>query len=131
MGDSHPHVRMLKTLSNGLGVITVKTRGFVAFLAWLTLGIVLSAQAEEAGLKTLEDSDAAAASEAADRADLLMITNEELAPAWSKFANWKTATSRPTVVVTIEDIEEQFEGCLLYTSPSPRDLSTSRMPSSA
>ena len=25
----------------------------------------------------------------------------------------------------------QCEGCLLYTSPSPRDLSTSRMPSSA
>ena len=25
----------------------------------------------------------------------------------------------------------QFEICLLYTSPSPRDLSTSRMPSSA
>ena len=24
-----------------------------------------------------------------------------------------------------------MEGCLLYTSPSPRDLSTSRMPSSA
>ena len=24
-----------------------------------------------------------------------------------------------------------FVGCLLYTSPSPRDLSTSRMPSSA
>ena len=24
-----------------------------------------------------------------------------------------------------------FGGCLLYTSPSPRDLSTSRMPSSA
>ena len=74
MGDSHPHVRMLKTLSNGLGVTTVKTRGFVAFLAWLTLGIVLSAQAEEAGLKTLEDSDAAAASEAADRADLLVLS---------------------------------------------------------
>ena len=26
---------------------------------------------------------------------------------------------------------ELFQGCLLYTSPSPRDLSTSRMPSSA
>ena len=26
---------------------------------------------------------------------------------------------------------EQAENCLLYTSPSPRDLSTSRMPSSA
>ena len=24
-----------------------------------------------------------------------------------------------------------YQGCLLYTSPSPRDLSTSRMPSSA
>ena len=27
--------------------------------------------------------------------------------------------------------ERQAQGCLLYTSPSPRDLSTSRMPSSA
>ena len=26
---------------------------------------------------------------------------------------------------------DKYEGCLLYTSPSPRDLSTSRMPSSA
>jgi len=29
------------------------------------------------------------------------------------------------------DLLEFFESCLLYTSPSPRDLSTSRMPSSA
>ena len=31
------------------------------------------------------------------------------------------------------DVIDPFvlEGCLLYTSPSPRDLSTSRMPSSA
>ena len=28
-------------------------------------------------------------------------------------------------------IDSLNEGCLLYTSPSPRDLSTSRMPSSA
>eukprot|EP00831_Metopus_contortus_P056273 TRINITY_DN48029_c0_g1_i1.p4 TRINITY_DN48029_c0_g1~~TRINITY_DN48029_c0_g1_i1.p4 ORF type:complete len:109 (-),score=26.99 TRINITY_DN48029_c0_g1_i1:130-456(-) len=27
--------------------------------------------------------------------------------------------------------EQKIYGCLLYTSPSPRDLSTSRMPSSA
>ena len=27
--------------------------------------------------------------------------------------------------------QQEFKGCLLYTSPSPRDLSTSRMPSSA
>ena len=30
-----------------------------------------------------------------------------------------------------ENIMFQFKYCLLYTSPSPRDLSTSRMPSSA
>ena len=29
------------------------------------------------------------------------------------------------------DIMVNVNGCLLYTSPSPRDLSTSRMPSSA
>ena len=32
---------------------------------------------------------------------------------------------------TEEPVVEQNKGCLLYTSPSPRDLSTSRMPSSA
>ena len=30
-----------------------------------------------------------------------------------------------------DDIEMTLDTCLLYTSPSPRDLSTSRMPSSA
>ena len=35
---------------------------------------------------------------------------------------------------TLADLKsamEAFDACLLYTSPSPRDLSTSRMPSSA
>ena len=32
---------------------------------------------------------------------------------------------------TIGYLELYLNGCLLYTSPSPRDLSTSRMPSSA
>ena len=31
----------------------------------------------------------------------------------------------------VKDYGAQFKTCLLYTSPSPRDLSTSRMPSSA
>ena len=30
-----------------------------------------------------------------------------------------------------QSLQQQFTACLLYTSPSPRDLSTSRMPSSA
>ena len=31
----------------------------------------------------------------------------------------------------LADAAAKVQGCLLYTSPSPRDLSTSRMPSSA
>ena len=31
----------------------------------------------------------------------------------------------------IKQAKKEAENCLLYTSPSPRDLSTSRMPSSA
>ena len=34
-------------------------------------------------------------------------------------------------VKTIRFGQQGVSGCLLYTSPSPRDLSTSRMPSSA
>ena len=36
----------------------------------------------------------------------------------------------PVIKEQWEEID-YYEGCLLYTSPSPRDLSTSRMPSSA
>ena len=36
-----------------------------------------------------------------------------------------------TVVVSYLGYNEYRGNCLLYTSPSPRDLSTSRMPSSA
>ena len=35
------------------------------------------------------------------------------------------------IAVDFDDSIISFETCLLYTSPSPRDLSTSRMPSSA
>ena len=39
-----------------------------------------------------------------------------------------------TRIEKLEELKKEFEKiniCLLYTSPSPRDLSTSRMPSSA
>ena len=50
-----------------------------------------------------------------------------------------TIKSGNKVLVTFPDLNKEFESkldyagkaCLLYTSPSPRDLSTSRMPSSA
>ena len=37
----------------------------------------------------------------------------------------------PAQAITIEAEPRNDGSCLLYTSPSPRDLSTSRMPSSA
>ena len=39
--------------------------------------------------------------------------------------------TRTRSAVNIAEAIEDVGGCLLYTSPSPRDLSTSRMPSSA
>ena len=36
-----------------------------------------------------------------------------------------------TIIEPHDEIAEHTSNCLLYTSPSPRDLSTSRMPSSA
>ena len=44
------------------------------------------------------------------------------------------STIEPLTGITREKLEKEgipFADCLLYTSPSPRDLSTSRMPSSA
>ena len=48
------------------------------------------------------------------------------------------AMNDPTITITgtpadnyPDEERPQFCSCLLYTSPSPRDLSTSRMPSSA
>eukprot|EP00831_Metopus_contortus_P019420 TRINITY_DN18418_c0_g1_i1.p3 TRINITY_DN18418_c0_g1~~TRINITY_DN18418_c0_g1_i1.p3 ORF type:complete len:169 (-),score=51.49 TRINITY_DN18418_c0_g1_i1:120-626(-) len=44
----------------------------------------------------------------------------------------KNIQPEPKKEVEVKEIkEEKKEACLLYTSPSPRDLSTSRMPSSA
>ena len=37
----------------------------------------------------------------------------------------------PVTVSVLQDEPDTYKSCLLYTSPSPRDLSTSRMPSSA
>ena len=41
------------------------------------------------------------------------------------------ASETYTFTVTVQNDVMDINDCLLYTSPSPRDLSTSRMPSSA
>ena len=43
----------------------------------------------------------------------------------------RRASRAVPLVADAEPLEVLHEDCLLYTSPSPRDLSTSRMPSSA
>ena len=51
-----------------------------------------------------------------------------------KLVNWDTKlqTAISDLEVNQKDVQSQlYYICLLYTSPSPRDLSTSRMPSSA
>ena len=43
----------------------------------------------------------------------------------------KKALSTIKRKITIIDINDKYADCLLYTSPSPRDWTISRMPSSA
>ena len=59
---------------------------------------------------------------------------------WRNFANTKRRIANPSdmkglkIRTVVADLPQELVralGCLLYTSPSPRDLSTSRMPSSA
>ena len=53
--------------------------------------------------------------------------------AWEVLSNGGSALDAVEKGCRVEEANEkgQSVGCLLYTSPSPRDLSTSRMPSSA
>ena len=46
------------------------------------------------------------------------------------FVEMTSESSEKTAIDDLQDVE-WMGSCLLYTSPSPRDLSTSRMPSSA
>ena len=55
----------------------------------------------------------------------------ERTPSWQIEAMDDAAAMTDLDRVRDNGIEANDEGCLLYTSPSPRDLSTSRMPSSA
>ena len=46
-------------------------------------------------------------------------------------ADWREAPITDGDTSTFVLSDNEIKACLLYTSPSPRDLSTSRMPSSA
>ena len=43
----------------------------------------------------------------------------------------KMELNEENVLIVLEELIPYIEACLLYTSPSPRDVEESRMPSSA
>ena len=54
-----------------------------------------------------------------------------LQAAGSAGSSGQILSSTGTSISWITPFDGSYNSCLLYTSPSPRDLSTSRMPSSA
>ena len=71
---------------------------------------------------------------------IALESNGNIDKFWDIFKE-KMAIAKDALVYRVERVKEatpanapilyQYGACLLYTSPSPRDLSTSRMPSSA
>ena len=55
----------------------------------------------------------------------------ELLPEAVLFTRWSRPISEPVELLAYQLNETPFWHCLLYTSPSPRDRTRSRMPSSA
>ena len=72
-----------------------------------------------------------------DKKDFPLLENNFKSKNTIIYLDHAATTQKPIQV--LEKIDEYYKnfnanvhrGCLLYTSPSPRDLSTSRMPSSA
>ena len=56
---------------------------------------------------------------------------EALQPQMEEFLSSYVSENTSVAYTSTKLLKEQLDSCLLYTSPSPRDLSTSRMPSSA
>ena len=63
--------------------------------------------------------------------DILIIDGENVIGINSKGASFNNTNSFTSELKDAKDFKVSLQACLLYTSPSPRDLSTSRMPSSA
>ena len=71
-----------------------------------------------------------------DREVALEMLGEAYADGRLDHAEYDARSTAATTAKVLADLVPQLEDlvpdtCLLYTSPSPRDLSTSRMPSSA
>ena len=58
-------------------------------------------------------------------------SNQRQWSAWYSLKNWFKTLFESEAEAVLDTFDNNPPPCLLYTSPSPRDLSTSRMPSSA
>ena len=56
---------------------------------------------------------------------------DHLITALETMSSYDIARAREQVINGVSDHPELIQNCLLYTSPSPRDATLSRMPSSA
>ena len=110
-----------------------KNRGRLRFLQGLGLGII----GLPATLKLLMGSNAQAQSPSGQESNVSSAQHKwKLVTTWppnfpilgegcTLFADWVKKMSGGRMQIQV------FGGCLLYTSPSPRDATLSRMPSSA
>ena len=72
-------------------------------------------------------------------ANVAMKGLDPLSLTWTLFPDPNISEQNPTIVASytqLDDLDKLYDyakywNCLLYTSPSPRDGATSRMPSSA
>ena len=61
-----------------------------------------------------------------------VVTNEAVRSVVQQYIDQANSTvSRAESIRKFVILEDEFTHCLLYTSPSPRDVEESRMPSSA
>ena len=105
-----------------------------AFSPWGELAYAL---AGEAGYRLVEQSDKEGIAPGADTLRELMgsepavILIDEVAPYLRKVAGRNAQRAGEQLLAFMTSLMKAVESCLLYTSPSPRDRTRSRMPSSA
>ena len=123
------------TAPDGLG--TLAGKAFAAYLAGererlselvdLVTPVLWNAARSQGGAPaTCEDAIQTAFLQLVDRAE--SIHSERQRVLWQHIS---TLTPRCQELLRVIAFADRPDYCLLYTSPSPRDLSTSRMPSSA
>jgi len=103
--------------------------GFLDLIVYVTVSGALQARVDS-GLATAVKQ---AASDVSVSGDTVSVNAQVLLdPSLADAYMWVLQLQGPQAVLPNPTTSKLFtNACLLYTSPSPRDLSTSRMPSSA